>query len=561
MFHEQWFPTESQGVLTDLVRLVRNVPGHLVEIGAWEGRSTVAMANAAFPRNILTCDTWKGSGHEISEQLAAERDIYSEWQTNVHEHTHGNAIPHRMGWREFVPTIDGQVALAFIDAEHTRVEVADNIRALLPKMAPGGIICGDDAHHGPVLEGVYSLLPSPTVYIQASLWLWQMPANKAARDMLLLANTHPELAPAPDVFKAAQVTIRDPWVDYVTNVSVPSHAVSFATAGYLQHLCDVIKPARCLDLGSGFSSYVLARNTPFAISVDTDMEWAAKTTQFLTDNEATAAVISLDEYERSNFGLFDLVFHDLANGQLREDTMGTAVEACRPGGVVVFDDMHHESHREAMERVTEGWEVFSLEAWTHDPIDRWAYLAIKPQGAPSPTLEQMYRERCATPSDIYLHLPRMVQLVQALNARHVIELGSRSGVSTVAWLYALEQTGGHLTSVDLDVAPQIGVWPHWRHIQANDLDVVDTLEPADIVFIDTSHAYQQTIDELRAYRKLVRPGGVIVCHDTELPRPEDSPESDGYFPVKRAIVEFIAETGFDWVNVPECWGLGIIKVV
>ena len=178
------------------------------------------------------------------------------------------------------------------------------------------------------------------------------------------------------------------------------------------------------------------------------------------------------------------------------------------------------------------------------------------------TLAEMYAERCITPSDIFLHLPRMVALVEELNAQHVIELGSRSGVSTVAWLYALESTGGHLTSVDLDSAPEIGTWTEWRHIQGDDLapETLAMLEPADIVFIDTSHAFHQTVRELNTYRWLVKPGGVIVCHDTELARPEDSPPSDPLFPVKRAIEQFVAENGLQWLNVAECFGLGVIRM-
>jgi len=178
-------------------------------------------------------------------------------------------------------------------------------------------------------------------------------------------------------------------------------------------------------------------------------------------------------------------------------------------------------------------------------------------------LAEMYQERRTTPSDIYLHLPRLVTLVEAMNAQHVIELGSRSGVSTVAWLFALEQNGGRLTSIDLDCAPQIGTWGHWRHIQGNDLDpaVIAQLDPADIILIDTSHALQQTRDELEAYLPLVKRPGLIVLHDTELPQPMDAPLRDGVFPVKRAVREFVARHGFEWDNYPECWGLGIIKVV
>lgn len=179
------------------------------------------------------------------------------------------------------------------------------------------------------------------------------------------------------------------------------------------------------------------------------------------------------------------------------------------------------------------------------------------------SLAERYAELCATPSDIYLHLPKMVALVEELNAQHVIELGSRTGVSTVAWLYALESTGGRLTSVDLDARPPIGDWPNWRHIVGDDCDpsVLAQLEPADIIFVDSSHHYNHTRRELNLYRWLVKSGGVICLHDTELPYPEGTaPPQDPSFPVKKAVREFVAENGFEWTNSPECWGFAVVKV-
>jgi cephalosporin hydroxylase len=175
-------------------------------------------------------------------------------------------------------------------------------------------------------------------------------------------------------------------------------------------------------------------------------------------------------------------------------------------------------------------------------------------------LAEDYARVCATPSDIYLHLPRMVALVEELDATSVIELGTRTGVSTIAWLYALEGRG-HLTSVDLDGRPPIGEHPHWTFIQGDDLSmkVLERMKPADIVFLDTSHLYDHTIVELEVYRVLVKPGGRIVCHDTQLRRPEGSP-SRPLFPVRTAILEFVEREGLDWHEYPDCWGLGVIVI-
>lgn len=178
------------------------------------------------------------------------------------------------------------------------------------------------------------------------------------------------------------------------------------------------------------------------------------------------------------------------------------------------------------------------------------------------SLAQQYEELCQIPSDIYLHLPRFVELVHLLDAKHVIELGTRTGVSTIAWLHALDKTCGYLTSVDIDEKPPIGDYPHWTFIKGDDCDpgVISGLQPADIVFIDTSHLYEHTVRELNMYRWLVRPGGVLVLHDTMLERPDGAPPLPR-FPVRKAVEEFVAENGLEWHNYPDCWGLAVIKVV
>lgn len=121
-------------------------------------------------------------------------------------------------------------------------------------------------------------------------------------------------------------------------------------------------------------------------------------------------------------------------------------------------------------------------------------------------------------------------------------------------------TGGHLWSVDLDPQPALDVDAGWTFIQGDDLDpaVLRQLPPAaDIVFIDTSHRYDQTLAELNVYYPRVRAGGKIVLHDTELARPIGS-EVGIRFPVKTAVEEFCNEELLTWENYPNCNGLGVV---
>ena len=174
---------------------------------------------------------------------------------------------------------------------------------------------------------------------------------------------------------------------------------------------------------------------------------------------------------------------------------------------------------------------------------------------------EAYREACDTPSDIYQHLPTFVQLCEELQAKTVIELGTRGGVSTIAWLYGLELTDGHLYSVDIDPAPEFE-HERWTFVRGDDVDpvIVSGLPDAEIVFIDTSHAYRHTMQELNIYKWKVKPGGRIVLHDTELARPEGWTRDQPQYPVKQAIVDFCFDNDYPWTNYRNCFGLGVIEI-
>lgn len=179
-------------------------------------------------------------------------------------------------------------------------------------------------------------------------------------------------------------------------------------------------------------------------------------------------------------------------------------------------------------------------------------------------LEFQYREACNTPSDINEHLPMMVDLCKELGALKVVELGTRGGTSTIAWLYGLKWTGGRCWSVDIAEAPKFQ-FHHWSFVQGDDLDpeVVKQLpSDADIVFIDTTHAFEDTLAELNVYRHKVRSGGRIVLHDTELRRPYEfvSRLPQPLYPVRVAVEQFCEEEDLKWTNHTNNNGLGVIEI-
>ncbi len=153
------------------------MPGLIIENGSWEGRSSIALARAVAPRVVHCVDTWLGSPGEISEELAAQRDVYATFLAN----TGGmNIEPFQMDWRQYAAAWDdlewaatNPVALLFIDAEHTRKEVSDCIQAFRPYLSPGAVVAGDDVHHPPIRQALLDNFDPREVEVQATVWSWR----------------------------------------------------------------------------------------------------------------------------------------------------------------------------------------------------------------------------------------------------------------------------------------------------------------------------------------------------------------------------------------------------
>jgi len=136
------------------------------------------------------------------------------------------------------------------------------------------------------------------------------------------------------------------------------------------------------------------------------------------------------------------------------------------------------------------------------------------QNAESPLESQMIQ-----PTDINEHLQTLHMLSVELNLKNILELGTRTGESTIALLFATKELNGKMTSVDIepcneakDKVRKLGLEPYWNFIQADDLKL-NWEGQIDHLFIDTSHTYEHTIAELKKFEPYVRKGGLITLHD------------------------------------------------
>ncbi len=171
--------------------------------------------------------------------------------------------------------------------------------------------------------------------------------SRAARDAARLVAVLPELRNYDRLAAKAYELLEPHHRKYLANVSSEDHVASIRTCAFLLTLCDIAKPKRIADLGSGFSSFVVrtyAASAPQPTevwSVDDSSQWLLETRRFLAEMSVSADnVIVWDDFIAEDRGLFDLVFHDLGRMPKRVETFEKALSLVRPGGLFIIDDVH-----------------------------------------------------------------------------------------------------------------------------------------------------------------------------------------------------------------------------
>jgi caffeoyl-CoA O-methyltransferase len=114
-------------------------PKRVLEVGTFTGWSSIAMARALPPGgSLVTCD--------VNEETTAVARRYAE-EAGV-----ADRIDFRVGpGIETLATLEGPFDLAFIDAD--KEGYVDYYEAILPKLAPGGVIAADNTLFGSDADG------------------------------------------------------------------------------------------------------------------------------------------------------------------------------------------------------------------------------------------------------------------------------------------------------------------------------------------------------------------------------------------------------------------------
>jgi len=113
-------------------------------------------------------------------------------------------------------------------------------------------------------------------------------------------------------------------------------------------------------------------------------------------------------------------------------------------------------------------------------------------------------------------------LAEAAGARNVVEVGTSNGYASIWFCLALRTTGGKLTTFEIDARRALLARENFKRagvdklvtlIEGDAHEKVKMLKgPIDVVFIDADK--DGYLDYLNKLLPLVRPGGLILAHNT-----------------------------------------------
>lgn len=115
-------------------------------------------------------------------------------------------------------------------------------------------------------------------------------------------------------------------------------------------------------------------------------------------------------------------------------------------------------------------------------------------------------------------------LTEVAGAKNVVEIGTSTGYSGLWFSLALQNTGGRLTTFEIDAGRAAMAREHFRKAGVEKLvtlvegdahaNVARLKEPIDVLFIDADK--EGYVDYLNKLLPLVRPGGLILAHNSDM---------------------------------------------
>jgi predicted O-methyltransferase YrrM len=146
--------TLRRGMYLYWLALAQSIPGDVVELGSWQGRSTIALAQACADADngmVHAVDTFRGNPGNTSMYVVGADDL-SDLESNFRRNIARAGLTdrvtaHAMTSAEAAPAVAAAapaVRFIYIDAEHTYDAVRQDLANYAELLAPGGLLTFDD---------------------------------------------------------------------------------------------------------------------------------------------------------------------------------------------------------------------------------------------------------------------------------------------------------------------------------------------------------------------------------------------------------------------------------
>lgn len=181
--------------------------------------------------------------------------------------------------------------------------------------------------------------------------------------------------------------LSDLHLDYCTRYSDKVHVVSLEQAAFLLNACRLLTPNRVVDLGSGFSSYVVrkyakeSRNADVC-TVDDNASWLNKTAEFLKERDlpVNGLILASDFFKNAGSSSFDFVFYDLGNMQIRREYFEETLKLfdTKNRSIMLIDDVHKSDYRSFVVNTLRERKInfLNLKKVTLDDYGRYSFAII-----------------------------------------------------------------------------------------------------------------------------------------------------------------------------------------
>lgn len=176
-----WWGDSEEEFYKRLVALIPN-NGKFVEVGTWVGRSFACFAYHAARQkkriHQIAVDTFVGTLTEPMEAKGAEEykgNFRRQFEANMQRcGVKGYDVLAMESARAAAGEVDASLDAVFLDGDHSTAAVDADLLAWLPKIKPGGYICGHDYDRESVKDAVRMYFPTEKIKTHGRCWIAQV---------------------------------------------------------------------------------------------------------------------------------------------------------------------------------------------------------------------------------------------------------------------------------------------------------------------------------------------------------------------------------------------------